>query len=64
MVKAKAALAWVGIDRSKYSGHSFRIGAATTAAQAGIGGATIKAMGKWSLCPTVKKALSRENMET
>ncbi len=36
-----------GIDTSLYSGHSFRIGAATTAAQAGIGDAVIKQLGMW-----------------
>ena len=43
-----------GINSSRYSGHSFQIEAATTAAQVGMGDATIKAMGRWSLsrlCP-------------
>ena len=39
----------VGIDPSRYSGHSFRIGAATTAAQAGIEDATVKMLGRWEL---------------
>ena len=65
-MEVKAALARAGIDSSRYSGHSFRIGAATTAAQVGIGDATIKAMGRWSLsrlCPTVKRALSRASVD-
>ena len=38
----------IGEDPSKYGGHSFRSGAAaTTAAQQGIGDATIKLLGRW-----------------
>lgn len=35
------------IDSSKYSGHSFRSGAATTAAKRGLGDATIEMLGRW-----------------
>ena len=41
------ALSAAGIEQSKYSGHSFRIGAATTAAMAGIEDSTIKILGRW-----------------
>ena len=36
-----------GIDDKNYSGHSFRIGAVTTAAQKGIEDAIIKSLGRW-----------------
>ena len=43
----RQALSQKGIGVSKYSGHSFRIGAATTAAAVGIPEATIKMLGRW-----------------
>ena len=36
-----------GVDTKKYAGHSFRIGAATTANHQGISEATIKMLGRW-----------------
>ena len=35
------------VDSRQYSGHSFRSGAATTAAQQGVEDATIKMLGRW-----------------
>ena len=45
--KVRDLLQKAGVDASKYAGHSFRIGAATTASQCGIGEATIKMLGRW-----------------
>lgn len=41
-------LDFVGLDTKLYKSHSFRIGAATTAAAEGIPDQTIKAWGRWS----------------
>jgi hypothetical protein len=43
----RRALASAGLDCSAYAGHSFRIGAATTAAQLGIQDSLIQTMGRW-----------------
>ena len=43
----RSALASAGIDQTQYCGHSFRIGAATTAAAKGIEDSIIKTLGRW-----------------
>ena len=43
----RRALSSAGMDTRGYSGHSFRIGAATTAALVGIEDSTIKMLGRW-----------------
>jgi len=44
----REAMVRAGIPTHNYSGHSFRIGAATAAAQAGLQDSTIQALGRWS----------------
>ena len=45
--KVKEAFALAGVNSKRYSGHSFCIGAATTAAKQGISDASIKMLGRW-----------------
>ena len=47
MSEIRAALQAAGVPDSGYSGHSFRIGAATTAALNGVPDSLIKTMGRW-----------------
>ena len=45
--EVRQALGKAGLDPSKYCGHSFRIGAATTAAEKGMEDSVIKTLGRW-----------------
>ena len=47
MAKVRDALAAAGVDEGNYCGHSFRIGAATTAAKRGVEDSVIKTLGRW-----------------
>ena len=47
IAQVRMAMMAAGIDWKKYSGHSFRIGAATTAHANGISDASIKMLGRW-----------------
>ena len=44
----RSVLSRAGVPLSGYSGHSFRIGAATAASQAGIPDSVIQMLGRWS----------------
>ena len=46
--EVKAALSAVQISHQGYTGHSFRIGAATAAASAGVPAHVIKMLGRWN----------------
>lgn len=43
----RGALEAMGVPQQQYAGHSFRIRAATTAAQAGIQNSMIQTLGRW-----------------
>ena len=59
----RTALTVAGFDCSLYAGHSFRIGAATTAARRGIQDSLIKTMGRWeSAAYTVYIRTPRETL--
>ena len=50
MVEVRSALRLQGVDESylsSISGHSFRIGAATAAARAGVEDSLIQTLGRW-----------------
>ena len=47
ITKFRSALTQAGIDSSLYSGHSFRIGAASTAAANGVEDSLIQILGRW-----------------
>ncbi len=44
----KSLMQFLGYNSQLYSGHSFRSGAATSAAQRGVGDCLIKTLGRWS----------------
>ena len=45
--EVRSALNSLGIDAAKFSGHSFQIGAASTAAAAGVEDSLIRTLGRW-----------------
>ena len=48
VLKVQQALQQTGVVGHHFNGHSFRIGAATSASQAGVSEITIKILGRWS----------------
>ena len=46
--RIRSALHAIGLPHQDFAGHSFRIGAATAAARAGVEDSTIRMMGRWS----------------
>ena len=46
--RVRSALQSIGLPYQLFAGHSFRIGAATTAAKAGIEDSKIRIMGRWN----------------
>ena len=46
--EVRSALDVIGLDQTVFSGHSFRSGAATAAAQAGLSDSTIQTLGRWN----------------
>jgi len=47
VARVRDALSVLGYDSTSYAGHSFRIGAATAAADRGIEDSIIKILGRW-----------------
>ena len=47
VTSVREALTTAGVDCKSYSGHSFRIGAATAAGKCGLPPATMQTLGRW-----------------
>ena len=59
----RQALTTAGVNAAHYSGHSFRIGAATTAANLGLEDSLIKTLGRWESAAYLRYVtISRENL--
>ncbi len=61
----REALEEAGVDPGRYNGHSFRIGAATTAAARGLEDSTVRTLGRWkSLAYLEYIKIPREQLAT
>ena len=61
--RVRGAISAAGLDPTPFSGHSFRIGAATTAASKGVEDSTIQTLGRWKSAAYLRYVrLSRENL--
>ena len=48
VAEVRTGLTAAGLDQAAFAGHSFRIGAATAAAQAGVSDSAIQMLGRWN----------------
>ena len=65
IAKVREALSSAGIDAKPYSGHSFRIGAATMAGRKGLSSEKIQILGRWeSSAYLLYIRLSREELSS
>ncbi len=61
MERVRAALRLAGVDQAKYCSHSFRIGAATTAAAKGVEDC---ALGRWEHTSDTSEYLVSNSLDT
>ena len=65
VVRVREALSQAGVNAKLYSGHSFRIGAATMAGRKGLSSEMIQTLGRWeSLAYLLYVRLPREELST
>ncbi len=65
VASVREALEEAGVDPGRYNGHSFRIGAATTAAARGLEDSTVRTLGRWkSLAYLEYIKIPREQLAT
>jgi hypothetical protein len=57
------SITWAGLDPKRYKSHSFRIGAATSAAMNGVNEATIQTLGRWK-SDAFKKYIRMSNLHS